>query len=62
MAQLRELQDLFQVDHANRLINITRRPLLASVFWESPPDPMSDLRTARRAIAYAFFKSEGVIA
>jgi hypothetical protein len=60
--ELRELQEAFQFDHAKRLINMTRRPLIASVSWRSPPDPLSDLRTAQRTIAYAFFKTEGVIA
>ena len=62
MQDVREVQEVFGFEQAKRLISMTRRPLMASVFWGSPPEPLSDLRTAQRTIAYAFFKAEGVIA
>jgi len=58
---LRDRGEAFQFEQAHRLIDMTRRPLLASVFWPPLPDPLSDLRTAQRSLAYAFFKSEGVM-
>jgi|SRR6185312_1721592 len=49
-------------NRATDQIHMTRRPLVASVYWPPVPQPEDDVRTAQRMIAYAFFKAEGVIA
>ena len=46
---------------ALKLVRLTRRPLVATVFWPPRAAEDSDVRTIQRMLAFQFFAAHGVI-
>ena len=61
MLKTRFGQSPFDRTDALKLVRLTRRPLVATVFWPPRAAEDSDVRTVQRMLAFQFFAAHGVI-
>lgn len=51
----------FERAGALKLVHLTRRPVVGTVFWRPIPQEDSDVRTIERLLAFRFFREHGVV-